>query len=155
MDRSISSGDVFQTESVGFPSAQQALEQAERRKRTLYPRVCQRALSTCLACISRAIRSGMTSTVADIPTFAFGEPLSSIDDVVDHVRTVLESRGYEVASFPGSSAIAITWTVWSNRDGRKPPTVQPNDNGATDAADAALHTHSGPLAGQCKYDVGL
>ena len=134
-----------------FPSATEAFEQAGRKCRSLYPKVCQNAIKSCLASISRAVKSGMTSTVADVPVFAFGEPLSDVDDVTEHVKTILELRGYSVITYEGSQAVAICWGPVRSSKRRKGTVESPLDMKGTSYAPA--ETTSTTQGGQ--YDVGL
>jgi hypothetical protein len=134
-----------------LPSASEAYEQTGRKSKRLYPKVCQSAIKSCLASISRAVKSGMTSTVADIPTFAFGEPLSDVDDVTDHVKTILELRGYSVTTYQGSHAIAISWAPTRATKPGKESSKSPRAIGPGDTSYAPVETAE--VDGQ--FDVGL
>jgi hypothetical protein len=128
-----------------------------------------------LASISRAVKTGVTSTVADLPTFAFGEPLSDIDDVTEHVKSMLELRGYAVATYAGSHAIVISWGPAGTRSATR-NTADDEDNGADDDDDASQgcdrkswsrrrrsgrkaangkHVGIGDPEVDCQFDVGL
>ena len=134
-----------------FPSATEAFEQAGRKCKSLYPKVCQSAIKSCLASISRAVKSGMTSTVADVPVFAFGEPLSHVDDVTEHVKTILELRGYSVITYEGSQAVAICWGPVRTSKRRKCTATSPVDTAGTSFA--TVESTMAKPNGQ--FDVGL
>jgi hypothetical protein len=93
-----------------IPLATEAFETANRpRKPRSAPGAYHRALGCALAAISRACCAGMVSTFVEVPTFVFGEPRFSIDDVTEYIRSCLESRGYWVTTHSGSPTIAIGW----------------------------------------------
>lgn len=95
---------------MDLPDAATALEEATRPRRPRsQPKAYHRAMSSVMTTVSRAVAAGMTSTVVNMPTFLFGEPRFCVDDVTQHVRMNLESRGYAVTTFPGSPSIAIQW----------------------------------------------
>lgn len=95
---------------LDIPNASAALEEATRPRRPrTAPRAYERAMATVLSAISRAVRSGMTSTVVEVPTFVFGLARVYVDDVTAYVRDTLVQHGYRVDTFPGSPYIAIDW----------------------------------------------
>lgn len=149
------------TDGVGFriaptldfekiPSASEALKRVDATPaKVLHGKVRRQALKTCLAAISRAVRLKMTSTVAYVPTFAFGEPLSHVDDITGHVKTVLELRGYHVTAYPNCNAVAITWTEAA-------PSTQPDADACSSRdRDRDLRVVDRSHEDERDYDVGL
>lgn len=97
-------------DQIGIPSASEALEAASRpRQARAHPHASQKALRVAMNAIQRAVGLGMTSTVAEAPTFVFGEPRFNIDDITGHVKSVLERHGYQVTIHQGSPLVAISW----------------------------------------------
>jgi hypothetical protein len=97
-------------------------------------------MAAVLASISRAVAAEMTSTVVDVPTFVFGEPRFSVDDVTEHVRMNLEGHGYNVDTFPGVPSVAISWGDARSRTG--------------DVRDREMYEKPS-IAASGQYDVGL
>ena len=117
-----------------IPSAADALNASTAPPRSrARPIAYQKAIMTALSAISRAVRARMTSTVVEVPTFVFGQPRFSVDDVTEYVRSCLESKGYWVVTYPGSASIAIGW---SGTTGATDP--------ATSPIDTATHETSAP-----------
>lgn len=95
---------------MDIPDAATAFEEARRVPcHRPHPRAYKRAMTAVLTSISRSVAAGMTSTVVDVPTFVFGEPHFSVDEVTEYVRTRLEPLGYEVNTFAGVPSVAIAW----------------------------------------------
>ena len=133
-----------------FPSAEEAYARTGHRSKRLYPKVCAHAIRTCLGSISQAVKSGMTSTIADVPTFAFGEPVSDVDDVTDHVKTVLQLKGYVVDTYAGSKTIAISWAPPQEHDTRsRSRRERPKRDGSS-----SRHAPVEPRV-DSRFDVGL
>ena len=99
---------------VVVPRAQDArvvsVEYSRRTRRTPPARATDAAIADVCRAIARASSRGLSSTVADVPTFLFGSPFFKVDDVTAAVKETLESLGYSVLTHAGSPTIAVDWS---------------------------------------------
>ena len=119
-----------------IPHATEALEASHRPRRPrTHVRILERAIATVLEAIARAIKAGMVSTVVEVPTFVFGEPMFQITDVTQYVKESLEARGYWVLVYPSTPVIAVGW--------------------GTDQGEGKQSSERGRSRTRSHYDVGL
>lgn len=129
------------TDDQMLPSATEAFQLSDRKTKRLYPNTCQRAIKSCLASIKRAVQNGLTTAIADIPTFSFGEPISDLAAVKDYVESILHLKGYTVETETGCPYIVITWGPEEPRSATASRTSRLDERSAR--------------TGESRYDVGL